>query len=208
MKKNKTENLTIRLLTIIILTAGFVIATKFYTQLDPSQIRKFGIYFHDSAQYREITEQLYNLNFKNLEGMYPFAPRLLFPSICAALSNFFNISFIDSSYYLNLVCSFILVIFTFYLLYKNGIPKFFAIFISIIYLVFFLGSLRQTIVNPGSPFAFDSALICLFFLTLKNITSDKNEDYKCGPKRELNDQSLPLKPNKVSLAFLIINLKF
>jgi len=178
MKKNKTENLPIPLLTIIILTVGFVIAIKFYTQLDPSQIRKFGIYFHDSDQYRKITEQLYNLNFKNLEGMYPFAPRLLFPSMCAVLSNFFNISFIDSSYYLNLVCSFILVIFTFYLLYKNRIPKSFAIFISIIYLVFFLGSLRQTIVNPGSPFAFDSALICLFFFTLKNISRDKNEDLK------------------------------
>ena len=36
MKKNKTENLPIRLLTIIILTVGFVIAIKFYTQLDPS----------------------------------------------------------------------------------------------------------------------------------------------------------------------------
>ncbi len=167
--KSITRNLAPTLVSISVLTIIFIISALSYAKIDPSDMRDLGIFPWDSGEYRRIADQLFNGNFSNLEGVYPFAPRLLFPATYSTLASYLNIEFIDAAYIVNLSSSFFITIFTYFFLHKNGISKTVAVLIAAIYIIFWLGPLRYTNFYPGGGFAFESAIICTLFLALETI---------------------------------------
>lgn len=167
--KSITRDLSTTLVSIAVLTIIFIISAFSYAKIDPSDMRDLGIFPWDSGEYRKIAGQLSERNFSNLEGMYPFAPRLLFPATYSALASCLNIEFIDAAYIVNLSSSFFVMLFTYFFLHKNGISKIAAVIVAVIYIILWLGPLRYTNFYPGGGFAFESAIICTLFLILEKM---------------------------------------
>lgn len=151
-------------LTLIFIISGFI-----YAYIDPSEMRDFGIFPWDSGEYRKIAGLLAEGGFSKLEGMYPFAPRLFFPAVYGSLANYFDVSFINSAYIVNIGSSFFVILFTYFFLSRNEISNVTAITIAAIYTVLWLGPLRYANYYPGGGFAFESAIVCALFLTLQEM---------------------------------------
>ncbi|MEY4457210.1 MAG: hypothetical protein RLY15_1474 [Bacteroidota bacterium] len=154
----------------IILTLIFIISGLTYENFDPKEIRDYGIFPWDSGEYRLIAQSLVERGFSKLEGMYPFAPRLLFPALYGGLANYLDTSYINSAYIVNICSSFFVIIFTYFFLLRNSMSQTASLTVAAIYTVFWLGPLRYANVYPGGGFAFESGIVCALFLTLQQMT--------------------------------------
>lgn len=145
----------------------FAATYLFYAEFDPNEMRVAGIFPWDSGEYRKVSEQIGNNGLSQLNGKYPFAPRLLFPTIYSVIEANSPLTHIESAQLVNIISSLLVVLFTFLFLQKNGVPQKTAFAITAAYMVFWLGPMRYSNYYPGGGFAFESLLICILFIVLE-----------------------------------------
>jgi len=158
---------------VIFTVIFFAIAYLFYARLDPDGMRVAGIFPWDSSEYRGVAEQISNNGLSQLNGAYPFAPRLLFPALYSMIEANSSLTHIESAHLVNIISALLVALFTFLFLQKNAIPQKTAFAITAAYIMFWLGPMRYSNYYPGGGFAFESLLICISFLVLER-SSTKN----------------------------------
>jgi hypothetical protein len=150
--------------TLVIL---FAVITFCYAEFDPRDMLNAGIFPWDSSIYRSLAEQINVHGLNKLEGVYPYATRIVFPALYGYIAHTFNLSYVLSTYYLNLLSSFWVYYFILYYLKCNGISWSLRWSATVIYMLFWLGPLRYSGFYPGGGFAFESLAVCLLFLVLE-----------------------------------------
>lgn len=164
----KPNDLTIKdnILSVVLLTLFYLVSYAVYSNFDPDDMRVIEIFPWDASEYRRIAEQINLQGLSNLEGLYPLGPRLLYPLIYTFLQSHSPLSYIESAAAINVFSGYIVSVFTFLFLCRNGISRFLAFLISASYILFWLGPLRYSLYYPGGGFGFESLLICILFLVL------------------------------------------
>jgi len=157
--------------SVLLITSFFIMAFYFYAEFDPNEMLEAGIFPWDSSAYRAMAEQISSSGFSELNGNYPFAPRLLFPILCSVIEGSSKLSYIESAYLINAVSSLLVALFTFFFLLRNAVLPKIAFAITATYILFWLGPLRYTQYFPGGTFAFDSLLICSLFYILERAST-------------------------------------
>jgi hypothetical protein len=161
----KNLNITV-LIDLILLTILFLLFASFYASFDPSEMRIYGVFPWDSGIYRDLAGKFASGYSGQLEAMYPFGTRILFPFMYGSITKITGISFVDAAYYLNLVSSFLVTIFSFYFWRHYGVSRILT-WIGIFFLMFsWLGPLRYSGYYPGGSFAFEILLVCSLFIVL------------------------------------------
>jgi hypothetical protein len=163
MKKYQLFSLGLELTSLTLL---LVVCSLFYANFDPDEMRAYGIFPWDSLVYRDLAESFSSGNHVQLEAMYPFGPRILFPIIYGNISKIMGLSFINAAYYLNLISAFLVVIFSFVLWQKYGVSKFISWIAIFIFTITWIGPVRYSGFYPGGGFAFESLLVCVLFVIL------------------------------------------
>lgn len=116
----------------------------------------------DSFYYKQIANSFLKEEFVSI--MYPFNERILFPFIIANFVKLFHINIIFSSFVINLISTFIIVIIILFSLNFFKVSKISKFFTIIFFLISFIMPLRYSIYYPGNNYAFDILLFSLIIL--------------------------------------------
>ena len=96
--------------------------------------------------------------------MYPFNERVLFPFIIANFVKLFQTNIVFSSFVINLISTFIIVIIILFSLNFFKVSKISKFFTIIFFLISFIMPLRYSFYYPGNNYAFDILLFSLIIL--------------------------------------------
>jgi hypothetical protein len=154
------------MLSLVFITLLYIGCFVFYSGFDPDEMRLLGAFPWDSSEYRRLAEQINMNGMLNLEGVYPWGPRLLFPFLYSFIESNTSLSYIESAGYLNTFSGYLVTVFSYVFLCRNGVAKFLALFISLSYMLAWLGPLRYSLYYPGGALGFETLLICILFLVL------------------------------------------
>jgi len=160
------------MINLVLITLIYTVCFVIYSAFDPDEMRSLGAFPWDSSVYRRIAEQINENGLLNLEGAYPWGPRLLYPFLYSFIESNTSLSYVESAGYLNAFSGYLVVVFSYVFLCKNGVPKFLALFISLSYTVAWIGPLRYSLYYPGGAFGFETLLICILFLVLTKSQSN------------------------------------
>lgn len=159
-------------INLVLITLFYTVCFVIYSAFDPDEMRSLGAFPWDSFEYRRIAEQINENGLLTLEGVYPWGPRLLYPFLYSFIESNTSLSYVESAGYLNAFSGYLVAVFSYVFLCKNGVPKFLALFISLSYTVAWIGPLRYSLYFPGGAFGFETLLICLLFLVLTKSQSN------------------------------------
>ena len=158
---------------IALISIFYALCILIYGHFDPSEMRDFGIFPWDGANYLSMAEQFYDPNVSSYQARYPFGYRVLFPFIFGGVSHVFDISYIDSVLLVNLSAGYLIMLLMFYLFKVNKVNKRLSIISILLYIVFWIGPLRYTEFYPGGMFAFECLMVLLAFFVLANLHTKK-----------------------------------
>jgi hypothetical protein len=137
------------LLDNILLVSVFFLLSVFYINVEHGDIRHLQLFPWDSGLYRELAEKFFINDGKQIEAIYPFGPRLLFPYLYGYLANHFLITYSNAAFFVNLFSSLLVTLFAFSLWRVNGIKRSTAWIGILLFMMLAIGPLRSSIYYPG-----------------------------------------------------------
>ena len=146
----------------IITTFLFCIFLYYFYNLDKGMLLERQFSPWDSFYYKIIANSFLDGNF--VTTMYPFNERILFPFVIASFSKLFQTDIVFSSFIINLISTYIIVIIILFSLNFFKVTKFSKFFTIIFFFISFIMPLRYSIYYPGNNYAFDILLFSLIIL--------------------------------------------
>lgn len=147
-----------------LVSAFWLVAYVIYRSYDPSSFLDNDINPWDSAHYKLLFEQFLDKDHGTIIGEKPFVYRYIHPLISAVVSSVLHLNYAKSSHFVNLVCSYVIGIFSFFFWRFAGVKKSLA-YLGLIYsFLMWNGPLRTSIYYPGSQYPFEVILFILVFM--------------------------------------------
>tara|TARA_Y100000591_G_C21825991_1_gene696691 strand:- start:503 stop:2062 length:1560 start_codon:yes stop_codon:yes gene_type:complete len=164
---------------IFLVTFFFLILCYFFYNYENTYFLKNNIFPFDSVVFKDMALNFFDgdykttIDYRNTLIYYPHNTKFIYPLLSGLIHKTLSFSLMESMMLVNLLCSYITIILSIFLINKFTQNLSVSILIIIFFLIIWNGPLRLTFYNPSNAFAFDTLLIssytfAVFSLNQKN----------------------------------------
>ena len=160
-----------------ILLSFFAILIPLYSYLDFNFPYQNNFFPWDSNYYAKLAHAFKN-NLSLPEVNDPWGYRLLFPFIIGKISANLDLSLLQSGITINLISIFFTLNLFMNLCEKYNVNIFYYLFIILVYLLYWNGQFRHTLLLGGYSFAFDTFCISIYLYCIYKTLIYENKSYE------------------------------